>query len=60
MGVWSVLIYMGGFVPGRIADSGNVLMNSVGIGMATLLILWRSMAADKAEKLVPARSCHLP
>src|SRR5215831_20146368 len=40
--------FLQGFVPGR----GDVLMNSVGIGMATLLILWRSMAADKAEKLV--------
>jgi len=52
--------FLQGFVPGRVVDSGDVLMNSVGIGMATLLILWRSMAADKAEKLVPARSCHLP
>jgi hypothetical protein len=41
----------------QVVDSGDVLMNSGGIGMATLLILWRSMAADKAEKLVPARSC---
>src|SRR5262249_7646070 len=49
--------FLQGFVPGRIVDSGDVLMNSVGIGMATLLILWRSMAADKGEKLVPARSC---
>jgi VanZ family protein len=52
--------FLQGFVPGRVVDSGDVLMNSVGIGMATLLILWRSMVADKAEKLVPARSCHLP
>jgi hypothetical protein len=50
-GVGSVLIYMG------VLGFGAVLMNSVGIGMATLLILWRSMAADKVEKLVPARSC---
>ena len=54
-GIWMEIVQ--GFIPGRIVDSGDVLMNSVGIGMATLLILWRSMAADKAEKLVPARSC---
>ena len=46
-----------GFVPGRVVDNRDVLMNGVGIAMATLLILWRSMPADKADKLVPARSC---
>ena len=49
--------FLQGFVPGRVVDSGDVLMNGVGIGMATLLILWRSMSADKADTLVPARSC---
>ena len=48
--------FLQGFVPGRVVDSGDVLMNGVGIGMAALLILWRSMPDDKADKLVPARS----
>ena len=49
--------FLQGFVPGRVVDSGDVLMNGIGIGMATLLILLRSMPADNADKLVPARSC---
>ena len=49
--------FLQGFVPGRVVDSGDVLMNGVGIAMTALLILWRSMPADKADKLVPARSC---
>ena len=52
--------FLQGFVPGRVVDSGDVLMNGVGIGMTALLILWRSMPAGKADKLVPARSRTLP
>src|SRR5262245_19177881 len=44
------------FVPGRIVDSGELMMNGIGIGMAALLILWRGMPTDKAARLVPARS----
>jgi VanZ family protein len=45
-----------GFVPGRVVDSGDVLLNAVGIGMAALLILWRDMSADSGDQLVPACS----
>ena len=53
-GIWMEIVQ--GFIPGRIVDSGDVLMNGIGIGLAALLILWWGMAADKANKLVPARS----
>lgn len=53
-GVW--MEFLQGFVPGRIVDISDVVMNGIGIGMAALLILWRDMPTDKAGKLVPARS----
>lgn len=51
--------FVQGFVPGRIVDSGDVVMNGIGIGMAALLILWRDMPTDKAARLVPVRSANV-
>jgi hypothetical protein len=58
MGTGSVLIHVGvlGFTM-ILSPVCDVLMNGIGIGMAALLILWQGMSADKADKLVPARSC---
>lgn len=54
-GIWMEIFQ--GFVPGRVVDSGDVLMNGIGIAMAALLILWRGMPADSGGQLVPARAC---
>jgi VanZ family protein len=54
-GIWMELCQA--FVPGRVADNGDVMMNGIGIVTAALLILWRGMSANNADKLVPARSC---
>ena len=55
--IWMEIVQ--GFIPGRIVDSGDVVMNGIGIGLAALLILWWGMPTDKVDKLVPARSCIL-
>ena len=53
-GIWMEILQ--GFVPGRVVDSGDVLLNTVGIALAALLILRRSMSADSEDRLVPACS----
>jgi VanZ like protein len=54
-GIWMEILQ--GFVPGRVVDSGDVLVNAIGIGMAALLILWRGMSAGSDGQFMPACSC---
>ena len=48
-GIWMELFQA--FVPGRVVDSGDVLMNCLGIGMASCVILWRDISADSGVKV---------
>jgi hypothetical protein len=54
-GIWMELCQA--FVPGRVVDSGDLMMNGIGIVMAALVILWRDMTAESRHKLVPVRTC---
>jgi hypothetical protein len=39
------------FVSGRVVDSGDIFVNTMGIGMAALLIWWRAMPAENPDKI---------
>jgi hypothetical protein len=52
-GIWMEVFQ--GFVPGRVVDIGDVMVNGVGIGMAVLLILWRALPVGGADEISPAR-----
>ena len=54
-GIWMEILQ--GFIPGRVVDSGDVLVNAIGIGMAALLIMWRGISADNGDQVLPACSC---
>lgn len=44
-------------VSGRVVDSGDVFVNTVGIGMAALLIWWQAMPAENPDKIGIAEPC---
>lgn len=35
------------FVPGRVVDTGDLWMNTAGIGMSTALMIWRLLPIDR-------------
>lgn len=54
-GIWMEILQR--FIPGRVVDSGDVLVNALGIGMAALLTLWRGMPAHSEDRFMPTCSC---
>jgi VanZ family protein len=43
-GLWMEIFQ--GFVPGRVVDSGDLMVNTAGIGIAALLLLWQSASVE--------------
>ena len=43
-GLWMEIVQV--FVPGRVVDMDDVLLNTVGIAMAACLILWRRVSVE--------------
>ena len=54
-GIWMEILQ--GFIPGRVVDSGDIMVNAVGIGVAALLTLWRGMSAHSEIQFMRACSC---
>jgi VanZ family protein len=52
-GIWMEVFQ--GFVPGRIVEMGDVLMNAMGIGVASLLIGFRLLPIDEQSRRRPIR-----